>query len=540
MTPLKLNDPPATLTPGSQILAYLRDSGHADQELSIQHQRNSLESWANQHNLIITQHYIDEAKRGTTTVGRKSLAQLMADLRRHTPAAAVVVWSFSRFSRGIDEPVLYRAEIRTLGYQFVSLTDDVPEGPMGRIFEAIIDYKNHQHIADMAIGIQAALQENIRLYGIIPGTPPRGFTRSAPITYSSHRDGRPRIGHRWIPDPQTAPLITKAFQMRAAGVTLSAIQAETHLYKNINCYARMWTNQIYIGTLKFGETILENYCPPLIDQPTWQTVQAQQLRRTHPNRPEIDHPRRVTSRYILSGLARCANCGAPLVGHTSTYAKKAPQDSYLCTNAHRKDRTCNAKRIPRAPFETAILSTLKSYILNPKITHTLQTLDATTAAQAQEQNSIQIADLKKQIANIRRQLANITNALRDLEKPSKTLLIALTDLENQETTLLNKLAQNKPIKPPEKLTIEQIATRSAALTAILSTASLDDKRTIIRGLIHAITAQRTDNKIIGTIYYYTPTMTSIPPPVVVPTSNTPPGALLHRHNFTAPIKKASG
>lgn len=73
MTPFKLNPPPLELMPGSTILAYLRDSGHETQELSIAQQQRALEEWANLHSLVITRFFVDEARRGSSVAGREQL-----------------------------------------------------------------------------------------------------------------------------------------------------------------------------------------------------------------------------------------------------------------------------------------------------------------------------------------------------------------------------------------------------------------------------------------------------------------------------------
>jgi hypothetical protein len=35
------------------------------------------------------------------------------------------------------------------GWQILSMNDDIPAGPLGRIFEALIDWKNEQFLTDL-------------------------------------------------------------------------------------------------------------------------------------------------------------------------------------------------------------------------------------------------------------------------------------------------------------------------------------------------------------------------------------------------------
>jgi len=77
--------------PGSKIFAYLRDSGGAEQELSIDQQKNALEKWAFENDLIISKYFVDEAKRGSSAIGREQLQTMMREFRHDVEERGVVV-----------------------------------------------------------------------------------------------------------------------------------------------------------------------------------------------------------------------------------------------------------------------------------------------------------------------------------------------------------------------------------------------------------------------------------------------------------------
>jgi len=529
MPPFKLNPPPASLPPGSQILAYLRDSGHETQELSTQQQQNSLAEWAASHGLIITQFYIDEM-RGSTT-NRDQLQLLMNTLRHGVPEKAVIVWSYNRFSRGLDDPVLYRAEVRTLGYLFHSLTDDVPEGPIGRIVEAVIDYKNYQYLVDLSIDIRRGQRDLVQIHGCIPGTPPRGFKR-VPVTLGHRRDGSAHIAHRWDPDPETAPLVLQAFTMRAAGASLLAINNATHLYSGISSYATFWSNKLYIGTLQFADLIIENYCSPIIPLVLWNEVQEVQARYQAVQHTKSDqiHPRRTSSRYILSGILRCAQCGGPINGSTSTYRGHPATDTYACTGLRK--HTCTTRRIPRQLLEQTIINTVSGYILEPEIAHARQQLDAQT-------QFVQIAQLEQQRAFYNTRLVKNRAKQKRLSKAISAhghggaLLSELTELEQQEIVLLSKLAQvNRVASPQAQYTVDQHALIAQRTIAILQNGTLDQKRLVLRDIIFSIKVQNVDKTLKGIVFFYSPALDPAhisendhaPPVNAVSLPHFPPGA----------------
>ena len=89
-------------SPGDRIFCYLRDSGHEDQELSIEQQESALRKWAAEHNLIISHIYKDEAKRGSSTVKRDELQAMMYAFRHECSERGVVVWKYNRFARSVE------------------------------------------------------------------------------------------------------------------------------------------------------------------------------------------------------------------------------------------------------------------------------------------------------------------------------------------------------------------------------------------------------------------------------------------------------
>jgi site-specific DNA recombinase len=507
--------------PGSKIFAYLRDSGHDRQELSIAQQENQVRQFALEHQLTLTHIYQDEAKKGggAYTDKRLALHQMMHDIRRGCAEVGLIVWKFSRFARSQDHAQLYRAEIRSHGKIFFSLRDKIPDGPFGRLFEAFIDYKDEQFIQDMSIDIQRALRDLVTIYGCVPGTPPVGFMRQ-PVTISHHRDGTARIAAKWVPDPAKIPTIQQAFAMRASGQSLNAIIDATHgeLYVSKNSYRTFFCNQLYRGTLVYGDLVVENYCEPLIDSTTWDAVQERQgfyTGRKHLNSTSPSHPRRANSRYLLSGLAYCARCASPLSGHTSPQKNGLPPaEAYICARSIRNPGQCQRNRIPRQFFESQITDLLLEHILQADTMQAAfflgQQLEGTRLLDLQAQR----AELVKRLAHARRQLGNVANAIAE-SGHSKTLLDSITHFEARETELLNDLADlDGEIKNTvSELPPAELARRLQLIRTRLDTLDDHQKRALYRGLIHQIDVQRDGQTLRGEITYYypPPDLDSYPP-----------------------------
>jgi site-specific DNA recombinase len=81
---------------------------------------------------------------------------------------------------------------------------------------------------------------------------------------------------------------------------------------------KILTNEAYTGTLVWGRTSkrnlepvrVEDAWPAIIDREIFHTVRA----KLKSHSPARHNPRQLSSRYLLSGLARCGHCGKAPVG----------------------------------------------------------------------------------------------------------------------------------------------------------------------------------------------------------------------------------
>lgn len=494
-------------SPGDRIFGYLRDSGHEDQELSIEQQESALRKWAAEHNLVIAHIYKDEAKRGSSVIKRDELQAMMYAFRHECSERGVVVWKYNRFARSVDNAQFFRAEIRTLGYIFHSMNDKVPDGPMGRLFEAAIDFKDEQYLEDLSLDVKRGLQNLVERYGCVPGSHPRGFMRE-PVTIGLRRDGTPHIAHKWIPDPDFIPRVRRAFEMRARRMSLGEIHKETKLYSGINSYSTFFANPIYKGTLEFADLVIENYCEPMVSAELWKQVQIVQnhyARRKHVATDSMDHPRRAKSRFLLSGIGRCAHCGSPLFGRSSPQKSGKTYDSYFCTRAYRK-RDCTKSRIPRETVENAVRDTITGVILKPEnLIAAYEQLKSDSAKQLVEQTEKRL-DLKTRLAAIRKKITNVMDILEEIGKQAKAPAKRLKELEMDEADLESQLAELEAsaIEPVPAIPPDVLAYIAVNFARAFAAADLDTQRLLLRLIVDRVEVRREDKMLFGTIYYYYP------------------------------------
>ena len=521
------------------LAAYLRDSGGDDQDMSLDQQEAEIRRWAQQNGYIITRFFRDEARPGSSVTGRDAFSRMIDYFRQ--PGASetgIVIWKYSRFSRDIDDAQFYKADLRRRGYKIVSIKDNIPDGAEGRFFEASIDWMNQRFLDDLSTDVKRGLHHIVDSYGAVPGTPPFGFMRQ-PIDMGKRRDGSTHHLHRWVPNPETAPIVRKIFELRAQGKSYSNILDEIPKVVAKNSLSTLFSNQLYIGTLVYGDKEYPNYCEPIVDQSTWD--QVQKLRREHTLHQHLSSDagtmqiRRRTSTHLLSGLIYCSKCGSPMYSQTSKQKNGTYYSSYACNRAKRR-RDCDAKNIPEKVLDKAILANLQEYIMQPD--HILEIQKIALESQhkliTEYQNQRHI--LKTQKKRLRTQITRITAAIAEMGH-SRSLIEKLKQLELEENQLSSQIELIGNPEPIVPMSYEEIKQMASQTTELLQSAPIQVAQELIRDLIVRINIERDGTKIIGEIVYIAPKKKSHLKTKTVSTGDASVGAPLYTHSFTTYVRK---
>ena len=346
--------------PGNRVWAYCRDSGGDDQQDSVASQRRAIERYCDEYHLVLVQVFADEARPGTTTVGREGLEDLQYFARQQPrPVEGIIFWSFSRLARRQIDAQFIKSDLRRQGYVLHSMTDDVPTGDIAPVVEAIIDWKNERYLSDLSRDVKRGLYDLARAGYAPGGFPPRGY-RAVKVQIGVKRDGEPHLVSQWVPDPELAPKVRQAFEMRAAGASYEEILEATRIFPVRSSYVAMFRNKSYLGIRKCGDLEVEDAHEPLVDREMWDAVQSMvgtRVRRTQRSDAAEPHLYRARSLFLLSGLAECAECGAAMIGKEDwSGGRKTPFRYYLCSRKNREGwGSCPSGKIPAERPERALL-----------------------------------------------------------------------------------------------------------------------------------------------------------------------------------------
>jgi hypothetical protein len=271
--------------------------------------------------------------------------------------------------------------------------------------------------------------------------------------------------------------------------------------------------------------VIEKYCRAIVPKATWNKVQkilAAHAERLHTKGGQ-NHPRRVGSTYLLSGMVRCARCDGAMSGLTSCQRSVSEYRRYRCN--HAKQKKCTAKPIPAHLLEELVMHELEHFLGDE--TNLVELLGKFAKDQAGHQAAADalIASTRAELATVRKALANTSNAIAEVGG-SATLLKKLVSLEAQENNLLAKIAQletsrSARIHVPSRAEARRYGT--AILANIRSQDTQTARQTLIT-LIHQIPTDRHGNHLVAQVQMYFDKAT-------VSSYHAPVGAPIYRHSL---------
>ena len=431
--------PPTTLPAGSKVWAYLRDSGGESQEQSTSQQRSEIKAFCKNFGLSLIHVFEDIARSGGKSSGRLEFLEMINQSSSSERPSGLLIWNYARFARDMDDSAYYRALLRKNGMVVHSLTDPIPAGEFSKVIESLIDYANEEKRRQNSRDVKRALAERVRAGFSSGGFPPRGYLAKQEIL-GTKRNNQPRIGSRWVVDPDLGPLASLAFRLRLEGKSLREITKATQesLYQNNNSWTTFFRNRAYLGIGKCGNLEVPDHHPALVDPATFKSVQEinQKAGLNVPGNPL--HPRRLASPSLLSGLAVCIHCGSAMVKSRSGNNK---WHHYMCgKKARARYDSCKGRQVKASKADQIILDTTLSKILTPKFVSEI------------------IEEMKSQFSNavdLDRRRQEIESALASIEKSINKLLDAIEETDSQTAKERLKLRETERVRMLNEIAVIQ-------------------------------------------------------------------------------------
>ena len=340
--------------------------------------------------IVVVSERVDDGYSGSS-FERPSFKLMMEDIKKGV-VDCVVVKDLSRFGREyIDSGRYIERLFPAMGVRFIAVNDhyDSLRGD-GQGDEILVPFKNlinDAYCRDISVKIRSHLEVKRRNGEFIGAFAPYGY----------QKDGEDH--HRLVVDTYAAGVVQDIFRMKLHGMSQDAIAGKLNRdgilspmeYKNsrgINfrtafrvkaasgwspvAVRRILENEVYIGNLVQGRQSTPNHKvkksirkdkgdwvrveknhEPVVSERDFAVVQKLlgMDTRTAPDREGV---------YLLSGIAVCGDCGAPMVRKVSSVNGK--RYCYYICSGHKAGGSCGPHRIPVQALEDAVFVLLKRHI----------------------------------------------------------------------------------------------------------------------------------------------------------------------------------
>ena len=386
-------------------------SDRQDVDLSVAAQLRALRDYAEKNGYLVVREYVDEAESGRIADRPQFQKMLDAAGKPEAPFKEILVWKFSRFTRKREHAVAFKAMLRRRGIRVVSITEQAEDTATGRLLEGIIESVDEFYSENLAQEVTRGMREAAS----------RGFwmTTYAPYGYKRvHVQDGPKKRPKLELNPPNDAVVRRIFDMALQGRSTLDIAKTLNAEGIPTANGKKWlkttihvilTNEAYAGTVVWGANARDGAPPVRVEDAHPAIVSRRESRRIgrmmQSRAPKKVNPRRISSPYLLSGLAKCQTCGKAM---TAAEAKSGKYTYYICHSLLKRGKgACKTPRLNAKKFEKIIVDELRANILTESNIKDLvkivdEEMDGVASEQRDRLDTIdgELEEVKKQLGRV--------------------------------------------------------------------------------------------------------------------------------------------
>lgn len=382
---------------------YARYSSGSQTEQSIEGQLRICHKFAKEQDFVILKEYIDRARTAQND-NRPNFQLMLADSAKKQ-FEYVIVYAVDRFARDDGDYGADKKILRLNGVKLLSATETIGTNADGTenlggiltegILVALAKYYSRELSKKVKRGQYESLQKKNHLGGV--------------MLYGYYAKDL-----KLFVDEEQAQVVRFIFEMYADGHSAFEI-AESLSQKGIrnnkgnsflpNSIMNMLKNQKYIGIFSYGNNIIEDYYPPIVDKKTFEVVQEKIAENKR-------SPARLKAKedYILSGKLYCGYCKSLMTGESGTSHNGQVYNYYKCFGK-KKRSGCKKQNISKSVLEDLVIKETMEHILNSEIVDTIT--EQILKIQDEQRETSELVILKKELAQTESFIKNLLNAIKN-------------------------------------------------------------------------------------------------------------------------------
>ncbi len=468
-------------------------SDRQDVDLSISAQMRALRDYADKNGYWVAREYIDEAESGRIANRPQFRKMIDEGSQPDSPFREILVWKFSRFTRKREHAVAFKSMLRRRGIKVTSITEHADDSPTGKLLEAIIESVDEFYSENLAQEVRRGLREAAS----------RGFWMTSLAPYGYRRvhvqDGvkkRPKLDVE--PGPDT--IVQRIFDLSEAGKSVLDIARVLNGEGIASPRGKRWTktvvhkilnNETYTGTLIWGvgakdkapPVRVEDAFPAIISKSQFKRVSAHLRSRA----PAVEHPRRVASSYLLSGLVKCKKCRSALTGQAAKSGKFA---YYVCQSLIKRGKeSCNAPRLNARRFERQVIEKIRCSVLSESnIRDLVRLVDEEMDGVAMEQRKT-LKSINGELQEVERWLDRLYRAIETTELDMTDIAPRIREHRERQRKLQDAARTAKAAFSERRIWLDNVETIKAFakdMRQFLKESQLTERRAFIKSFVKEI------------------------------------------------------
>lgn len=334
----------------SKAALYVRVSTDAQYEegYSVDAQKEKLEAYCKLKDIDDYDFYVDGGWSGSN-IHRPEMERMIEDIKENR-ISTVIVYKLDRLSRSQKDTIFLLDDVFIPhDCNFISLNENFDTTtPYGKAMIGILSVFAQLERENIRERTRMGMYERVKS-GLWMGG------GRVPFGYDYDREKNILVPNEHADD------VRKIYDLYLQGYSPNKL-AEMFDVAN-DCHITNILDRVtYIGKINYRGEILDGLHEPIIDEDTWNKVQAERKRRAV--------KKTVTSTYLLTGLVYCARCGAKM-----RYQKWGKDSVKIYCYSQQKSRpqlmkdpNCDNEKIDAFDLEKIVLENLFSYTRKIKST----------------------------------------------------------------------------------------------------------------------------------------------------------------------------
>ncbi len=415
---------------------YSRYSSDNQTEQSIEGQLRVCNEYANSHDIVILDTYIDRAMTGTND-NRPDFQRMIKDSSKKT-FDYVLVYKLDRFSRNKYEMAMHKKTLKDNGVKVLSATEYIPDSPEAIILESMLEGYAEYYSAELSQKVKRGLKES-RIKGNFTG---------GNLIY-----GYKVVNKKIVIDEDKAEVVRYIFEEYSHNVTVKEILS-TLTAKGIynkgkpfakNTIYNILRNEKYSGIYQFNNEIFDNIYPRIVPKEIYDKVRFKIDKNKYGK-----HDSNI--KYLLKHKLKCGYCNNFITAETGTNKKGKVQRYYKCAS-RKHSNNCKKESIRKDILESLVEEHIIEALNSESTINTL----VNGLLKVQDKQIQTNETLNRLIKELKQTENAITNIMSAIEQggSTNTAMRRIRELEDKQTILNKNIAIEKS-RTVEKLTENEI------------------------------------------------------------------------------------